>query len=277
MNNDKRSPHYSTVEGVQNLLNRYNYWPLILVFAVSGLCSAHESTDAVLWMRTSAEYQVLVAQVFSQAQERLPDALAADPTLGAIENQPDAAAKRPAVILDIDETVLDSTPWQVEAARRGRHEFDRNAWNEWVLSHKAGALPGALDYVKTARDLGIEVFYVTNRTCGRPQHCPQQDATILNLGALGFPDIDDARVLLKKEQPSWTSEKSIRRAEIARDYRIVQLIGDDLGDFIPGVRDANTETRLEMVAQHRKRFGHTWYMLPNPIYGSWKEALRAHP
>jgi acid phosphatase len=94
---------------------------------------------------------------------------------------------------------------------------------------------------------------------------------------LKFPDVDDARVLMKNEQPDWSSEKSNRRAEIASDYRIVQMIGDDLGDFIPGARRATTEKRLKMAARYRERFGYTWYLIPNPLYGSWKTALEISP
>jgi 5'-nucleotidase (lipoprotein e(P4) family) len=262
----------STVNGY-DLPNWSKAWRGILALAVPSLCSAHGATDATLWMQTSAEYRVLVEQLFNQAQRRLPDALAASPGLGAVENQADAASKQPAVILDIDETVLDNGPAQALAIIRGQRGLDPDAWNDWIMRHKADALPGALDYVKVARELGVEVFYVTNRMCSSPEDCAQQDATIRNLTDLGFPDVDDAKVLLKNERPGWTAEKSSRRAEIARDFRIVQLIGDDLGDFVPGVRKADPETRREMVAQYRGRFGHTWYLLPNPLYGSWKKAL----
>lgn len=257
--------------------NWTNIWRGLLALAVPNLCSTHEATDATLWMQTSAEYRVLVEQLFNQAQRRLPDALAASPSLGAVENQADAASKKPAVILDIDEAVLDNGPAQALAIIRGQPKFDPDAWNDWVLRHKADALPGALDYVKAARALDIDVFYVSNRTCRGSEDCPQQDATIRNLTDLGFPDIDDAKVLMKNERPGWSSEKSSRRAEIARNFRIVQLIGDDLGDFIPGVREADAETRLEMATRYRGHFGYTWYLLPNPLYGSWKKALGASP
>ncbi len=259
------------------MLNWTNTWRGILALAIPNLCSTHEATDATLWMQTSAEYRVLVEQLFNQAQRRLPDALAAAPSMGAIENQEDAASKKPAVVLDIDEAVLDNGPAQALAIIRGQPKFDPNAWNDWVLRHKADALPGALDYVKAARALDIEVFYVSNRTCRGSEDCAQQDATIRNLTDLGFPDVDAAKVLMRNERPGWSSEKSSRRAEIARNFRIIQLIGDDLGDFIPGVREADAETRLEMAARYRGHFGNTWYLLPNPLYGSWKKALGASP
>jgi 5'-nucleotidase (lipoprotein e(P4) family) len=264
-------------KGAWYLLNWSHAWRCILALAVPGLCYAHESTDATLWMQTSAEYQVVVEQVFREAERRLPDALAAPPGLGAIENRADGAALKPAVVLDIDEAVLDNGAWQALTIIRGKHGFDPVAWNKWLMSHKSEVLPGALDYVRRARELGIEVFYVTNRTCTSPEDCPQKDATIKNLTALGFPPIDDSRLLMKNDQPGWKSEKSNRMAHIAKDFRIVQIIGDDLGDFIPGMRHANAEARHAMVAPYRERFGYTWHLIPNPLYGSWMKALGRSP
>jgi len=82
---------------------------------------------------------------------------------------------------------------------------------------------------------------------------------------------------MKNDQPGWKSEKSNRMTRITGDYRVVQIIGDDLGDFIPGMRGANAEARRAMAAEHRERFGYTWYLLPNPLYGSWKKALGTSP
>jgi 5'-nucleotidase (lipoprotein e(P4) family) len=228
-------------------------------------------------MQTSAEYRVVVEQIFSQAQRRLPDALAAPPRLGAVQYDAEAASKKPAVVLDIDEAVFDNGAWQALTIIRGKHGFDPVAWDKWLMSRKSGVLPGALDYVLKARDLGIEVLYVTNRTCSSPEDCPQQDATLRNLTDLGFPDVTDARLLMKNEQPGWISEKNSRMAEIAKNFRIVQIIGDDLGDFIPGMRSANAEARRAMVVEHRERFGYTWHLIPNPLYGSWKKALGKSP
>ncbi len=256
---------------------RKKTWGLMLLLILCGPGHAHESTDAILWMQTSAEYQVLVEQVFRQAKTRLPAALVAPPGLGALENQADAGTKPPAVIVDIDEAILNNNPWQAQAVIRGQREFDPDAWDDWILRYQADALPGAISYVQAARELGIEVFYVTNRTCGDGDDCPQQEATLRNLINLGFPDVDETKLLMKQERPSWTSEKSSRRAEIAERYRIIQLIGDDLGDFIPGAREADLQTRRAMAVRHREHFGHTWYLLPNPVYGSWKKALGASP
>ena len=71
-------------------------------------------------------------------------------------------------------------------------------------------------------------------------------------------------MLLRGERPEWNnSHKTLRRAFIAANYRIVALVGDDLGDFVDPQVFAGDRERLE------PRFGMNWFLLPNPIYGSW--------
>jgi acid phosphatase len=85
-------------------------------------------------------------------------------------------------------------------------------------------------------------------------------------------------VFLAGERPGWGKEKRARYEWIAEDYRIIQLIGDDLSDFIPCVRrspvDPCTEggtisNRLEAATEYDVYWGAGWYILPNPMHGSW--------
>ena len=63
-----------------------------------------------------------------------------------------------------------------------------------------------------------------------------------------------------------------RRAHVARDYRILLLVGDDLGDFV--VNPAGTpEERHARTAPNAEWWGRRWIMLPNPTYGSWERAV----
>ncbi len=60
------------------------------------------------------------------------------------------------------------------------------------------------------------------------------------------------------------------------------LIGDDLGDFLPCVRKkpyapctdkATAAARTAMVEEHKHLWGNGWYILPNPMHGSWTSAV----
>jgi len=111
----------------------------------------------------------------------------------------------------------------------------------------------------------VRAFYVTNRDA------EQEEATIANLTRLGFPATGET-VLCRGEKPGWGSEKTPRRQEIAATHRILLLIGDDLGDFLPGVR-TTVEKRAELARPYESNWGKKWFLLPNPGYGSWEDAM----
>jgi acid phosphatase len=171
-----------------------------------------------------------------------------------------------AVILDVDETVLDNTPYQARLIQDGER-FGPESWAAWVGEAGARAIPGALEFTRSAAEAGVTVFYVTNRDA------PLEEATRSNLERLGFPlaaDVD--AVLTRGERPDWSSDKSSRRRHVARRYRILLLIGDDLGDFVT-VDGADPAERIALVEQNRERWGTHWIVLPNPMYGSWERSL----
>jgi endonuclease/exonuclease/phosphatase family metal-dependent hydrolase len=172
-------------------------------------------------------------------------------------------------VLDLDETVLDNTVYQARLMR-DHAVYNATSWGEWVGAGEADAIPGAREFIGRARALGHTIFYISNRDCTAPpptsaDPCPAKTATMKNLVALGIDaKADPAHLLLRGEKPEWNkSSKTSRRAFIGASYRIVALVGDDLGDFIdPQVFAADRE-RLE------PHFGLHWFVLPNPIYGSW--------
>ena len=143
----------------------------------------------------------------------------------------------------------------------------------------ATAVPGAPEFVKLARDSGVKVFFLTNRSCDHTTEvsCVQKSITVQDLYEAGIT-ADDADVSLVGERPDWGSEKKVRRDHIADSYRVIMLFGDNLGDFIPCVnRRAQTPcteggtiaNRLALTNEHDAYWGAGWYVLPNPMYGSW--------
>jgi acid phosphatase len=187
--------------------------------------------------------------------------------------------------MDVDETVLDNSEPQAVMLRQGTcfGEFDA-FWDRWVAERRAPAVPGAVEFIRAARqarDAGgraVRVFFVTNRECspraGGTAPCPQEDDTRRNLESLGLgsPTLADD-LMLKGEQPAWGSEKLSRRQAIARTHRIVLNLGDDLADFLPEVRRASVADRERARCGHRELWGRGWFLVPNPMYGSWLVAL----
>jgi acid phosphatase len=115
------------------------------------------------------------------------------------------------------------------------------------------------------------MVYLTNRTEA------QEAATLANLRALGFP-VAPGDVFLGKgtavpgcTQPG-SSDKRCRRRLVAGRYRVLLMVGDQLGDFVSGDGHGRV-AREALLAAHRDRFGARWWMLPNPSYGDWEAAL----
>lgn len=226
----------------------------------------HPTLYATLWVQTSAEYRATAWQAFAAAGESLRRALADSSWTAATEQEGrDYAALPPAVILDVDETVLDNSPFQARVILAGG-TFDPEAWTAWVDEAAAPPVPGALEFLRLADSLGVAAFYVTNRDDGH------EAATRRNLEAVGLPvDPEIDTVLARGEREGWASDKSSRREAVAERYRIVLLVGDDFNDFV-AARLPRAE-RERLVERYRDRWGERWIVLPNPNYGSWEGAL----
>jgi 5'-nucleotidase (lipoprotein e(P4) family) len=229
---------------------------------------ANETLHAVLWAQTSAEHYAVVTQLYRLARARLAQALDSSDLrwTAALEQTGNYSRLKPAVILDLDETLLDSARFQARLIR-AEADFTIDDWQAWVQERRALAVPGALEFVQYATRRGVKVFYVTNR-----RH-EVEDATQRNLEDLGFPvDADGGNLLTKGEQPDWGPNKSSRRAFIARRQRILLIVGDQLNDFFPETT-SDPEGRLEQARQYRSYWGERWIVIPNPMYGGWERAL----
>jgi acid phosphatase len=227
---------------------------------------ASEYLQATLWVQTSAEYRTAAETVYRFAGEALDGAQADVSRTATLEQSGAYPDLPPAIILDIDETVLDNSAYHARLIMENEG-FDAKLWGEWVARAQAPAIPGALDFARGAARRGIEVFFVSNRAGD------EEPAIRRNLVAAGFPVKEKPdNVLLLNEQPGWGSDKSSRRAFLSHSYRIILLVGDDLGDFV-SIDQLEPEGRVRLAEQHRARWGKDWFLLPNPQYGSWERAL----
>ncbi|MBP9145286.1 MAG: 5-nucleotide phosphatase [Thermoanaerobaculia bacterium] len=236
--------------------------------AVSDLTVApsDDRLGGVLWTQTSAEYRALALAAFARARIELDRALAERGATAALEQQGEFADLPPAVIADVDETLLDNSPYEADRIRAGGR-YEAVSWGAWVNRARATPVPGALEFARYAAERGVTIFYVTNRAA------PLEAKTRANLEALGFPlAADRDTVLVPGERPDWSSDKTTRRAEVASAFRILLLVGDDLGDFVSGARAA-PEARLALADRFADRWQKSWILLPNPYYGSWERAL----
>lgn len=215
---------------------------------------ARQNVDATIYQHMSAEAYRLYQQGYELAKVRL-DANLARPH-----------ALPPAVIVDVDETVLDNSPYQVTNAAMGR-SFSPDTWKAWTTKGIAKALPGAVEFLNYAASKGCDVFYITNR---EPD---EKAATISNLHNEGFPMADSVHVVPMEG----TSDKTARRAAVARTHYIALLAGDQLTDFDESLKNRSVDNGKPLVRAQRDTLERYFIMLPNPMYGVWLDAISGKP
>lgn len=221
--------------------------------------------QGVLWVQTSLEHRMLCAQSYKLAQAKLREGLANPNWSAATEQGRGFSKKPPAVVLDVDETVLDNSPFNARLVADGTG-YDPKMWDRWCNEAKAETVPGAKEFILQAQRMGVEVFFVTNRDAKLKR------ATAENLAKTLGITIDSGHLLLKNERPEWTSKKTNRRAHIAKTHRILLLIGDDFNDFV-SLGEKTPEERVKAGVHFAPSWGHHWILLPNPIYGSWEKSI----
>jgi 5'-nucleotidase (lipoprotein e(P4) family) len=212
----------------------------------------------IKYMRDSEEYATLARQVYRTAGEAVTRA---------------AAQRRPgqwAVILDVDETTLDNSMYQLERAAYGL-PYDDASWGAWVARRQAPAVPGVTGFVEEVRRAGGRVAWITNRNVSLA------DPTRDNLKAVGVWTDDDRLCPQKNAQ----SPKATRRREVmtgtgdcswrGTPMAIVAFLGDQLGDF-PTAAEKIPDTGTDAA------FGRTCFLVPNAMYGAWTtQVTRGRP
>lgn len=233
--------------------------------------SANDNLNAVAWVQTSAGYEALSLQAYRAAADTLDVALA-DPQWDALvpsERATPVTGLPPAVIMDIDETVLDNSPYQARLVVDGA-SYDEATWAQWVREQQAKALPGVVEFARAASERGVTIIYISNRDE------TLEAATLANLRAVGMPVAHDSVFLGLGTQvegcQSHGHDKACRRQLAGRSYRVLMQFGDQLGDFV-ATADNTPAQRATLMDDYGDWFGERWWMLPNPTYGSWQPAL----
>ena len=220
---------------------------------------------SVLFQQTSAERLAASVQTYATAKHALDKALA-DPTWSALPGQTKYQNKQPAIILDVDETVLDNLAYQARGILDGtKYPI---GWIDWGNEVAAKEVPGAKDFLNYAHSKGVAIFYITNRVV------ELKNATQKNLTKLGIPWDQSKETILMRGENGWGSDKGSRRSLVSDKHRVLMLIGDNLGDFVDA-KDNNLapDGRQDIVETYREYWGTKWFMLQNTTYGDWEGAL----
>tara|TARA_Y100000768_G_scaffold98893_1_gene72204 strand:+ start:1741 stop:2637 length:897 start_codon:yes stop_codon:yes gene_type:complete len=158
-----------------------------------------------------------------------------------------------AIVMDLDETVLDNSQYQVQLFRKNE-TFNQTSWSEWVNMEKATLLSGAKEFINFARSKNIQIIFMSNRMNYN------LEPTKNNLKALGV--VQDTDIFLLRLDKA--DKKDVRRSEIFNSkgrmkeypqYEVIAYFGDQYGDF-PSVKN-------------NEEWPKQYYMFPNPMYGKW--------
>ncbi len=219
----------------------------------------------IKYVRDSEEHAALTREVY-----RLASDAAASLSRGL-------SPRQWAVVLDVDETALDNSVYQLERAAYGI-PFDQPSWRAWVKREQASAVPGVKSFIDTVRGLQGRVAWVTDREASADKNTDLTDATRANLKSAGLWDAEDL-LCLRKE-----SSKIDRRRQLfsgtgpcswptgtAKPIRVLLFVGDQMGDF-----PAADERLTDPSEPWDTEFGRHFFLLPNPMYGPWTSSVTRH-
>jgi len=234
----------------------------VLVAVSIGTASAQEPQPndlllATLWTQRSVEFKGNALTVYALAKIRLDQALAdKNWTAAPVEQKGDYQNLPPAIVLDVDETVLDNSDYQKKLAVTGER-FKDATWNAWIEERRATPLPGAEGFITTVLDgLHGQVILVTNR---KQSQCA---ATEDNLRTV---HVRYDRILCDR---AGNGDKNPRFSAVIEGepgvtpaLNILIWVGDNIQDF-PSLNQKATGDFAD--------FGSHYFALPNPLYGSWQ-------
>ena len=222
--------------------------------------------DSTLWMQSSAEYVASTEQAFNAARMNLDKALQDKNWTAALEQRGNYQNLPPAVIFDVDETVLDNSPYEAYLITSGQ-AYHYETWEVWANAARAEPIKGVKELISEIKSRGVAVFYVTNRDVAL------QEATVKNIRMVVDPDAQADQVLFRGEQAEWGSDKSSRRAMIAETHRVIMIFGDNYNDFRFLAGSPSPSARVAEVEPYQEYWGTKWILLSNPRYGHWERAI----
>ncbi|MBZ2399251.1 5'-nucleotidase, lipoprotein e(P4) family [Erwinia amylovora] len=219
----------------------------VLAAATSSSCPAQNNELALRYQQKSAEVMALQLQTYRFAQERF------NQKFGQLR-----AAEKAAIVLDLDETVIDNSALLVRDANQCHDYTQWDTWDSWEQHGNPRLIPGAKAFLDNVNNKKVRIFYVSDRTE------KNKAQTMATLRKLGLPQVSEQNILLD------TESKEKRRAKIMQDYQIIMLFGDSLPDFAAQFKPKKSaDSQRQLVSESAAHFGDDWFVLPNSAYGAW--------
>ena len=224
-------------------MKKYSVIALILfsmLFSITSNCQEKTTLpNDTRWVTKSLEYKSICEQNYSCAWASIGTKL--------------KGAAHQVIVMDLDETVLDNSQYQVELFKKSE-KYNPSSWNTWVKKEKATLVPGAKEFILNYKQKSKGfIVYISNRDAAT------LTATKNNLKSLGVFFDEDIFLLRKNKEDT----KIIRRKEVLegtgrmKNYgakKVLAYFGDQMGDF---PNDENYQ------------FSRNKFIFPNPMYGKW--------
>jgi predicted secreted acid phosphatase len=262
--------------------------------------TAHNNLHGLLYQATSAEYIALCVQMYQLARHALIDRLRS------------GTFRHPAVIFDLDETLLDNSAyaaWQIQA---GTNFNEATSWMEWCDTGQSGAVPGGIEFVKFAEEAGATPIFITTRLNETRRGTARN---LRKLGVLSDAELEAEEKDGKKAEHAFHTrlfmkgmpDTQLRRPSgkvtfhlankfmqrvfcgEARGFEIILSLGDNLSDYAEyygrvfdptGASEPNEfptiASRRDSVLQDLNLFGRDFILIPNATYGGWLSAFEAN-
>ena len=124
---------------------------LIFIFSFSfSFCQENtQYPNDVKWVTKSKEYKILCEQIYFNAWKSIKK---------EVKNSKEAV-----IIMDLDETVLDNSKYQIELFKKSE-KYNPKSWNRWVEKEEADLVPGAKKFILKFKDKdSSKIIFLSNR------------------------------------------------------------------------------------------------------------------
>lgn len=227
--------------------------------------------QALKWYRDSAEKIASYRQVYNMGSAYIKQ----------WEEQYHPKSNSWGVVLDIDETVLDNSWYFYQCSSLVEDSAD---FSHFVtIAQKSRALPGVVAFTQWVHQRGGYVSLISNRD---GSYIDESGITVLQatIDNLKQQHVTfDQVILTNKKQSRHPTDKNPRFKAVINGcydahemiwskklppHQIIAYFGDNIQDF-PALNQAATSTLIDTAHVYSK-LGQGYFILPNPLYGSWQ-------
>ncbi len=226
--------------------------------------------QAVKWYRNSAEKKASYRQVYNMGSAYVKQWV----------QRHHPKAKTWGVVLDIDETTLDNSWYFYQCGNLAANPAD---FSHFVtIPQKSQALPGVVAFTQLVHQLGGYVSLISNRDGSYVDQSgiTALEATVQNLKQQQL--VFDQVILANNKKSPHPADKNPRFNAVTQGcyqademvwskklppHPVIAYFGDNIQDF-PEFKQASVYALPDSAQQYAK-FGDGYFILPNPLYGSW--------